>query len=641
MSVSPVNTSNALKYGVKKDALESTHGKTVVCDNLQEAIDYAKKNPGEEGILKFKDETGKDKILVTDMKPGSSITSFNLVSNAEPIAIARGNNQVDALNGAGKSSAFKPITGKPLIYSQLSDAKFWSPGDKATMSGSSGNVYITNTYHEMDANFTKDYLGDGVHGTTPSWITFAKSGSGSAGLQIGNIETGLDAVKQLTNGFVQPVPDAKAIKALTNIIGKPGMIGQFSLLAEAIVNEGAKNKHLDPRLIEDGLKDVQRLRTALVEGNTEIYNNAIPLFRTFMDGESKGKAQGLKNIDKMLNNPQGLWSNDSVKKQWQFHLGRSLNTQEEAMIPKMAQQNRELIHKAFNGYTEAHNISELAKTLPSQSKEKNDLLQKHDKLIQQANLDFVSFEQLFAQPIYNKIHDLTGAMTGTVRLFDANNPNGEPLLPNLGADKRYIKSVDIAKNIAGTDHKSNDGNWGDWTTRMGYVPCKESDEGARKLTIPVYQQATKSTTSIEGFFRPDPKIESAPNTSGRASKGTIGDYFISAKSETQNNNLVYKTPPMAHKNFNYVDPASSGVTRFISKVSGSLADDAIIVAGGIIGFGTGTIVSGPIGGAVGATLGADIVIAKKLVKTDLNKLTDEAHKNRNVNKAARLSIGLD
>lgn len=432
MSVSPVNTSNALRYGVKKDALESTHGKTVVCDNLQEAIDYAKKNPGEEGILKFKDEIGKDKILVTDMKPGSSITSFNLVSNAEPIAIARGNNQVDALNGAGKSSDFKPITGKPLIYSQLSDAKFWSPGDKATMSGSSGNVYITNTYHEMDANFTKDYLGDGVHGTTPSWITFAKSGSGSAGLQIGNIETGLDAVKQLTNGFIQPVPDAKAIKALTGIIGKPGMIGQFSLLAESIVNEGAKNKHLDPRLIEDGLKDVQRLRTALVEGNTEIYNNAIPLFRTFMDGESTGKAQGLKNIDKMLNNPQGLWSNDSVKKQWQFHLGRSLNTQEESMIPKMAQQNRELIHKAFNGYTEAHNISELAKTLPSQSKEKNDLLQKHDKLIQQANLDFVSFEQLFAQPIYNKIHDLTGAMTGKKLEIDeidvASPKEGEVLL---------------------------------------------------------------------------------------------------------------------------------------------------------------------------------------------------------------------
>lgn len=489
---------------------------------------------------------------------------------------------------------------------KLAQAKYWFPGS-GDVTGSEGNILITDTYHKMDKGFTVDYLGTGENGDVPSWITFAKSGSGSAGVQIGNIETALEAIKQLTNGYTDPIEDGKALNALRSVIGQPGIVGQFALLAESIVNKGI-NK-IDPDLIKRGLSDVQRMRTALVEGNTEIYRNAIPLYQGFLNGENGG-GKGLESVKALINDPDGLWSDKSVKQQLAYHLGRKLTPDEEKMAVAMAAQNKELIVQAFSGYKEAHNLSEKAKTTTN-PEEKKQLLRKHDELIKQANIDFVSFEQLFAQPIYNKIHDLTGATAGTVRLFDANHPpekGGIRLLTNLGPDKRYKGTIDAAESIsdAGT---GGSGNWGDFTTRMGFVPLKEGEQGAKTLIVPVPVVVPgEPITRMEMkkvTVGPDPRLRNGQQ--GLPTNGTISDYFLNTSSGQTTDNLINKNPPKANKTFTYNEPQGT-FNRGIRKVGNKIVDGGLRIS--------------PIPGS------STVVEVKPMIQDGLNGLKDEAAKRK-------------
>lgn len=476
--------------------------------------------------------------------------------------------EVDIAAAKKMQMKFGPATQLPFEYDRLSDAKYWAPGN-GVISGSEGNIQITQTYHEMDADFTTNYLGPGENGTVPSWITFAKSGSGSAGAQIGNVETAIEAIKQLTDGNIT-TDDARAIGALKDIVTQKGVPTQFLLLIEKIVNSGIDN--VDPDVIKRGISDLQRMRTALVEGNTEIYNNAIPLFRTFTEAESKD-GSGPAAVKKMLDDPKGLWSETSVKQQWAYHLGRSLTPAEEKMAADVAKQNRGLITRAFEGYKKAHSLYEQSKLPSTDPTERKKLLAQHDALIRQANMDFVSFEQLFAQPIYNKIHDLTGAMTGTVKLYDAQHPQsgeGITLLRNMSGDKAYKGTIDVAGDLTGVNAPT-DGNWADFKTRMGFVEVsvkpgeekKAEAEGARKLTIPTVERDASgnvkqpiSMVSKTVWVKPDPKL-TATNDQSLTTRGTISDYFLSTPSGKDADALVYGTPPMAQKNYTYVAPSTT------------------------------------------------------------------------------------
>lgn len=454
----------------------------------------------------------------------------------------------------------------------LSAAMNWRPGRTDNITGTRGNQLITNTYHQMDDDFTVGYLGvAGNHGTVASWLTFAKSGSGSAGVQIGNMESALDALSELLDGDVITDADLKAGRELARIVSEPGMPTQFALLAEKILNgEGPSSQ-----LITEGIANITRLRDALVEGNTEIYRNAIPLYDAFMTGEANG-GQGIENITAMLIDPEGMYSNQSVIEQWSHHFGHELSEEERTLATQVATQNRDLILRAFSGYQEAHNLYIQSKAEGVNPSEQRRLLDKRDQVIAQANMDFVSFEQLFAQPIYNKIHDLTGAMTGTVRIFDANLPQGQPLLRNLSPDNRYSGSVNVAGDITGVSgHRS--GNWGDFMDRMGFVQISTHSpdnppnvEGARYLTIPIYDPETQQTTGQSGWYAPDPRLTDSLNNPYLSTRGTISDYFSATPSGEDTQNLIFAEPPRARKPFTYfpepsilekLHPAASDGTR--------------------------------------------------------------------------------
>lgn len=552
--------------------LESVAG--LPADKIGAAVTQVQKDYRETDLLKQVEDAGKTFSGIT---PGESVKIKDIVAHTNEyltdyeVAKAELKDLKKDIAAAKKLPQFQYTdTGAlPFEYDKLSQAKYWTPGS-SVISGSEGNQQITMTYQEMDDDFTIDYLGHGNDGAVPSWITFAKSGSGSAGAQIGNVEAALDVIKQLTDGTISLTDDSHAMTTLCDILEQPGIPTQFALLVTKIINDGIKN--VDADIIKRGLSDIQRMRTALVEGNTEIYNNAIPLYRNFMKGESAG-GKGIEEVKKLLDSPppKGVWSDKAVKQQWAYHLGRPLTPAEEKMAVSVAQQNRGLILKAFDGYKKAHSLFEQSK-LPSTTPDKKiELLKEHDKLIRQANMDFVSFEQLFAQPIYNKIHDLTGAMTGTVKLYDSAHPQsgaGMTLLPNLAPDAGYKGTFDLTDELGVA--KAKTGNWADFLTRMGLVEVpapapgteKQAEaDGMRLLHIPVVDRNADGTVKDPiamvdkvAWVKPDPNLAGSDKT--LTTRGTIADYFLTTPSGKATEELIYKMPPMAKKDHTYTAPST-------------------------------------------------------------------------------------
>lgn len=305
----------------------------------------------------------------------------------------------------------------------VATASAWRPGGEA-LSGTTANRRITDAYDARDKAMSA-YLG------TPAvcnWLTFAKYASASAGKQIAELETLQAALagdpiaigRALLNGVKKLARPAEVV-ALGRLVH-----AEFRRYEETLAEQGRSFSPLAQLGFLAYLnRSLDRLRDALVAGNTGVYENVLPAFDYFLAAERRGEdgraALREAGYGGGPHDPQGL------------------------------------ILAAFSRYRQAHALRQEAARASGTARD--DLIARRDALIREANLLLVTNEQIeivqgadvFGQRQVRRLVDQMGSPPPLV------DPTGAyPLLPDGG-------------------------NWTDFSTRMGFRKVHEGRPGA--LTI--------------------------------------------------------------------------------------------------------------------------------------------------------------
>lgn len=148
----------------------------------------------------------------------------------------------------------------------LERAQAWRPGSRG-ISGTTANIHITETYHALDQDMSA-YLGSPA---VPNWMTFGKYASRLAGEQIIRLEEVLKAARRAdTDALIDTVQDFLEHRQR---LGPQGL---------ALFKASGRNP-------VTFVRNAQKIRDALVVGNTAVYLDVVPAYRIFLQAESFGK----------------------------------------------------------------------------------------------------------------------------------------------------------------------------------------------------------------------------------------------------------------------------------------------------------------------------------------------------------------
>lgn len=421
--------------------LEAVKGKPAA--EIQATVEAVRKE-FQEGALVDKVEAAAKQWVGISPKEGTLIK--DIVRNNDgylaSYKAAKGNQErLDKLSKeaevASKFSYSSPTRFKDMMddANHYIDAQNWKPGD-AGVNGVEANSHFNETYHQLDQKMF-EVLGQ------PSWLTFGKFASREAGTQIRNLETALSALHTFTTTDGSGSNDLAATGGLLKMFADDpkGLATQGILLsmqkAGIKVEKGASPENIvkaltasGPAVIADVLAAVDKLHKNLVQGNTEIFRNAAPPFDTFMKNPP---ATRMAEVEKLLKS--------------------------HPMYGKDPQALR-MATDAFKKYDEIARMNVELK-MPSTSPERKAELQtKMKQLAEEANLSFVTVEQMFAQGIYNTMIEETGVMTGNMQMHDTTGAHD--LLAGKGPGQ---------------------GNWAQFADRMGFDKVAPNTPGAMELDV--------------------------------------------------------------------------------------------------------------------------------------------------------------
>lgn len=300
-----------------------------------------------------------------------------------------------------------PAPGKGIVLPDVSAAVDWKPGSTG-LSGTAANLQVTNAYEQIDQAFSQ-YLGSPA---LPNWTTFGKYASDQVGEQIDRMESMLYNLHHASpNAWFNQIEDFVAHPAS---LGEQGLaLMQVSKTPEAL------------------LSNVQKMRNALVYGNTHVFANIAPAFTTYLRAENQGQ-DGLAAL-------------------------RAAGYGRAPLDPQ------NFLLQAFTNYQQAHAIGQKLSRGGLSAAEQKQLLAQRQKLVNQGNLLVGIQEQMvilqrpevFGDPTVSRI---VAATTPKMTLPDA--VQTMKLLPNGG-------------------------NWANFADRMGFVEVpRGSDPQAITVTDP-------------------------------------------------------------------------------------------------------------------------------------------------------------
>ncbi|MEZ0370033.1 MAG: hypothetical protein ACAI44_13180 [Candidatus Sericytochromatia bacterium] len=446
--------------------LEAVKGKPAA--EIQAAVESVRKE-FQEGELVAKVEAAAKDWVGLSPKEGSLIKDIVKNTNGYITAYTSAKGAQERLDklvleaeAASKFNYKPPVKDMMADANKYIDAQNWKPGD-AGISGVEANFHFNETYHALDKQMY-ELLG------TPSWLTFGKFASREAGLQINNLETALSLLHTLTTFDGAAGNDVDAIVGLTRMIAADpkGLAVQGLLLAAQQagiqIEKGASPENIAKAIVAGMdvvgtatkvLAAVEKLHTNLVKGNTEIFRNAAPLFDTFMKNPPDKR---MAEVEKMMK-AHPLYGKDPQA----FRMGL----------------------QAFQKYDQIARLNAELKMPSTSATRKTEIEAKMKSLAEEANLLFVTVEQMFAQSIYNSMLGETGVMTGQMVMHDTTGVH--PLLDGKGPGQA---------------------NWAEFADRMGFDKVPPNTPGAMELDV----LQTDGTMKKEWY-----KPNHAP--------GTISQYF--------------------------------------------------------------------------------------------------------------------
>lgn len=268
----------------------------------------------------------------------------------------------------------------------LQAAQAWRPGS-SVISGTAANMRITETYHALDQAMST-YLGTPA---VPNWMTFGKYASRLAGEQIVRLEETLKVARRVDHDAL--------IDTLQDFIAHRDALGPQSV---ALFKASGRNPFTF-------LRNAERMRDALVIGNTEVYADIVPAYRLFLQAEGRGA--------------------DGVQALREAGYGRAPRDPQALLLPAF-----ELYQKAAREH----------KTLSPEARR---------ALIHQANLLIVTHEQwtvvqsprVFGDPVVAR---LMGAFGQDLSVVDARG--AMPLLPQGGDWTDFATRMGYQRVPAGT-----------------------------------------------------------------------------------------------------------------------------------------------------------------------------------------------
>lgn len=195
-----------------------------------------------------------------------------------------------------------------LVLPDLRPAREWLPG-QGGLCGVRANAHIIATYQELDASLLR-YLGGTPYST---WLTIARYATREVGSWIRGAESFLCA---FGNRSPSATGQLRALQAflssaradrLLNVIGQaaPRMLNATGSSSPLLLDT-RRMMSVGPRLTEVAW----RVRSALVEGNTELYHRLGFAFDLFLRTESQGRnglaALGAAIVDGRLDDSLGF-----------------------------------------------------------------------------------------------------------------------------------------------------------------------------------------------------------------------------------------------------------------------------------------------------------------------------------------------
>jgi hypothetical protein len=357
-------------------------------------------------------------------------------------------------------------------------AQTWKPGD-AGPSGTDANKHINESYHHLNQEFQR-WLHSGpdgrpLQGMPPisDWTSFGKYASREAGEQIRNIE---NVQKATRAGDAEAALEAARGMAGFQQLQQAGLLGAATAAdnlrrqnpLEVALTPGVAGAKTGLGAARDMLATMDRMRHALVKGNTEIFANIAPAYEAFLKGESTGGKGGLQAL------------------------------QDAGYFPGSTRDPQGWITRGFENYAQAKGkLLEADKT--NDPARRQQLVGEARQLMHTGNL-YVGFQEqysilqkmpgIFSDPVMQKALD---ALSGTMTLTDANG----------------TRSI-------GQPGKS----WADFEARMGIRRVPPGTPGAIPLqkedgTTLYYAEDTSARGTISEYFRQGLSGPPAANLAGQ------------------------------------------------------------------------------------------------------------------------------
>jgi hypothetical protein len=228
-----------------------------------------------------------------------------------------------------------------LALPDLRPAREWMPGPGG-LCGVRANAHIIATYQELDASLLR-YLGGTPYST---WLTFARYATREVGSWIRGAESFLCA---FGNRSASPTAQLRALQRfvasahadrLLDVIGQAILrMLNAARVSSTVLVDVRRLMSVWPRMTEMAW----RIRSALVEGNTELYHRLGFAFDLFLRAESEGRngleALGEATADGRLDDSLGFIRAGFAR----YRRARQLGHARGAMLEAS---RRQLIHEA-------------------------------------------------------------------------------------------------------------------------------------------------------------------------------------------------------------------------------------------------------------------------------------------------------
>lgn len=422
------------------------------------------------GIEESPNPWGQDEVSLSgsgaDQEAGSQDHVNSMAANFSAVSAP----------AAGKSGPDPYFKHESVDPQDMKAAQGWWPG-KGTLSGTQANGQINSDYHRLNQQMQKYQQGDPKAPQLPKvsdWMTFGKYASREAGEQIRNLE---DLMKFAYNGDVKAGADATRNFADKDPIIQAALLGGDTAArnagqqnpVDALLNPVGAASDALAGTAGDMVSKLDKMRTSLVEGNTEIHRNVAPAYDAFLKGEGDGQ--------------KGM---DSLKAAGYF--------------PGSEKDPQGFVTHAFEDYKQAREIGLKAQQTQDPA-ERQQLLAERERLMHSGNLHLGLQEQMniLQKPSIfgdKQMQEALGAVQGTMTLTDANGTH------SVGqADK----------------------NWTDFSARMGLKEVAQGTPGAVEVRdhsgkSTWYQEDPSKSGTISEYFRDNlsgPKAENLMSSQPR------------------------------------------------------------------------------------------------------------------------------